>query len=149
METKMASIRKTVVVDASPENVWDALRDFGNVHKRVAPGFLTDLRLEEGARIVTFSNGSVARELLVDIDDEHRRLVYAIVGERLIAHSASVQVFEEGEGKSRVLWISDLLPNDLAPYVSGQMDVALPIMRETLSRTTADRRQRTDEAALG
>jgi hypothetical protein len=36
--------------------------------------------LEEGARIVTFANGFVARELIVDIDDENRRLAYAVSG---------------------------------------------------------------------
>ena len=110
----MASIRRTVLIDASAEQVWDALRDFDNVHKRVVPGFVTGLRLEEGARIVTFANGSVARELLVDSDDGERRLVYAIVDGRPTTYSASVQVFDEGESKSRVVWIVDLLPNELA-----------------------------------
>jgi carbon monoxide dehydrogenase subunit G len=135
----MASIRKTVLIDAPTEQVWDALRDFGNVHRRVVPGFVTELRLEEGARIVTFANGSVARELLVHSDEGERRLVYAIVDGRPTSYSASVQVFDEGESKSRVVWIVDLLPNELAPYVSGQMDIAVPIMRETLRQSAGQR----------
>ena len=38
------------------------------------------IHLVEGvARIVTFANGTVARELRVDCDDARRRLVYAVV----------------------------------------------------------------------
>jgi carbon monoxide dehydrogenase subunit G len=130
----MASIRREISIDAGPEHVWEAMRDFGAVHQRVAPGFVTDLRLDGEVRIVTFANGSVARELLVDLDDKARRLVYAIPGGSFTAHSASVQVFGEPDGTSRVVWITDMLPNTLAAYIGQQMDAAVPIMRETLAR---------------
>jgi hypothetical protein len=91
----MASIRIETIVAASPEKVWDALRDVGAVHTRQARGFVTDCRLEEGARIVTFANGFVARELIVDIDDKNRRVAYAVTGsESLSHHSASFQVLK-------------------------------------------------------
>src|SRR2546429_170813 len=99
----MASIHKEILVDARPEKVWAALRDVGAVHERVVPGFVVDTRLEEGARIVTFANGLVARELIVDIDDEGRRLVWAVVGGRVTHHNASVQVFADGKGGSRLV----------------------------------------------
>ena len=81
----MASIHKDIIIDANPTDVWDALRDFGALHTRLVPGFVTDTRLDGDARIVTFSNGTVAREVLVDCDDARRRLVYAINSERLDA----------------------------------------------------------------
>jgi hypothetical protein len=71
----MATLRKEIPVAASAESVWHALRNFGQVHTRVAPGFLTDLRMEGGDRIVTFFNGLVARERLVTLDDAACRLV--------------------------------------------------------------------------
>src|SRR3954467_2842952 len=104
----MASIYKDIIIDAHPDEVWDALRDFGAVHTRLAPGFVTDTRLDGDARIVTFANGSVAREVLVDCDDKKRRLVYAIKNERLTQHSASAQVFAEGENRTRFVWIADV-----------------------------------------
>ena len=88
----MASIHKDIPIDASPADVWAAVRDFGAVHQRLAPGFVLDARLDGDARIVTFANDNVARELLVDCDDTRRRLVYAVVSERITQHSASVQV---------------------------------------------------------
>ena len=51
----MASIREEMVIDASPDAVWDALRDVGALHTRLVPGFVTDTRLEPGARVVTFA----------------------------------------------------------------------------------------------
>jgi Polyketide cyclase / dehydrase and lipid transport len=90
----MASIRKEIVIEARPEKVWDAIRDVGALHERLVPGFVVDTRLEEGARVVTFGNGVVARELIVDLDDTARRLVWAVVGSpRLTHHNAAVQVF--------------------------------------------------------
>jgi hypothetical protein len=56
--------------------VWEAVRDVGAVHTRLAPGFVVDTRLEADTRVVTFANGLVARELIVDIDDDARRLVF-------------------------------------------------------------------------
>jgi hypothetical protein len=133
----MASVRKEIPIDARCEDVWAAIRDFGAVHRRVVPGFVVDLKLEADARIVTFANGSVARELLVDIDDEARRLVYAIVSERVKHYNASVQVFADGEQRSRIVWTIDLLPNEIAGYVRGQVDEAAGIMQQTLGRAAS------------
>ena len=134
----MASIHKDFIVDAHPDQVWDALRDFGNVHQRLAPGFVLDSRMDgDDARIVTFSNGTVARELLVDCDDDRRRLVYAVISERLKQHSASAQVFAESDGRSRFVWTVDLLPNEIAPYISAQMDLGLQAMQKALGRSAA------------
>src|SRR2546428_3651125 len=105
----MASIRKEILVDARPEDVWDVLRDVGALHTRLVPGFVVDTRLEDGARVVTFGNGMVARELIVDIDDEARRLVWAVVGGRFPHHNPSLQVFAHGEGGSPLRGVADLL----------------------------------------
>jgi uncharacterized protein YndB with AHSA1/START domain len=129
----MASIYKDIVIDAPAEQVWDAVADFGAVHTRLGPGFVTDARLDGEDRIVTFATGVVARELLVDCDHARRRLVYAIVSERLKQHSAAMQVFAEADGRSRVTWVVDLLPHEIAPYMSAQMDQAVLVMQATLA----------------
>src|SRR5690349_23218234 len=110
----MASIRKEIVIDTPPEKAWDAIRDVGALHERLVPGFVVDTRLEEGARVVTFGNGLVAREVIVDVDHTARRLVWAVVGGRPTHHNASLQVFPHGAEASRVVWIADLLPDELA-----------------------------------
>jgi carbon monoxide dehydrogenase subunit G len=133
----MASIHKDILIDAHPDHVWDALRDFGALHTRLVPGFVRDTKLDGDARIVTFANGTVARELLVDCDDERRRLVYAVISERVKQHSAAVQVFSDGEARSRLSWIVDVLPHDVAPYIDGQMDQAALAMQGKLGRSAA------------
>jgi carbon monoxide dehydrogenase subunit G len=131
----MASIRKEVQVNARPETIWDAVRDVGAVHERLAPGFVVDTRMEEGARVVTFGNGQVARELIVDVDDEARRLAWAVVGSpRLTHHNASLQIFAEGEGRSRIVWVADLLPNEVAVYIQAMIDQGMAVMKQTMER---------------
>jgi uncharacterized protein YndB with AHSA1/START domain len=136
-ENTMASIHKEIIIDASPDHVWDALRDFGALHTRLVPGFVTDTKLDGDARIVTFANGTVAREVLVDCDDKRRRLVYAIKSERLTQHSASAQVFPEGESRTRFVWIADVLPHEFATYMEGQMELGLAAMQKSLGRQAA------------
>ena len=116
----MASVYNDISLPAPAHDVWDAVRDFGALHERLVPGFVTACTLDGDARVVTFANGSVAREVLVDCNDVRRRLVYAISNERLKHYSASVQVIPDGERKSRLVWIIDMLPNELAAYVEGQ-----------------------------
>ena len=133
----MASIHKDFPIDAPADAVWDALRDFGALHTRLVPDFVTDCRLDGNARVVTFANGTMARELLVDRDDARRRLVYAVVSERVTQHSASAQVIPDGEARCRFVWITDVLPNEIAAYVSAQMDAGAAAMQKALSRATA------------
>ena len=133
----MASIHKDIPIDAHPDDVWAAVRDFGAVHTRLAPGFVLDARLDGDARIVTFANGNVARELLVDCDETTRRLVYAVISERIKQHSASVQVLADGEARSRLVWIVDVLPHEIAPYIDAQMDQAALAMQKALGRRAA------------
>jgi len=93
---------------------------------------VTRLEMDKGDPVITFFNGLVARELLVKRDDEQCRLVYAVVEGRPSHYNAAVQVFPEGEGRSRVVWTIDVLPDELAPTVGGMMEHALPIMKRTL-----------------
>ena len=135
----MATIRKEVRIEARAETVWDALRDVGALHTRLAPGFVTDVRMEEGARIVTFGNGMVARELIVSVEDDVHRLVWSIVGGRLTHHNGSAQVFAEGPERSRFVWTTDLLPDSLAPSIEAMMAQAMPIIQATLERAQRGR----------
>ncbi len=128
----MASIRKDMVIARRPADVWDAIRDVGAIHTRLAPGFVVDTKLDGDARIVTFGNGLVARELIVDIGEETRRLAWSVVGGRLTHHNASLQVVAHGDAQSRVIWIADLLPNDLAGTIAGMIEQGMGAMKQTL-----------------
>lgn len=130
----MASIHREILIDEKPENVWEALRDVGAIHTRLAPGFVTDVRLEPGARVVTFGNGMVARELIVDVNEEARRVAWSVVGGAMTHHNASAQVFPDGPASSRFVWIADLLPHELAPGIAALIEQGLAVIKRTLER---------------
>ena len=133
-KNRMASIRKEIFTTARPDQVWDAIRDIGALHTRLVPGFVVDTRLEPGERIVTFSNGMVVREPIVDIDDNAQRLVWSAIGGSLTHYNGSVQVFADAGGQTRVVWIADLLPNEAAAGVGLMMEQGMAVMKKTLDR---------------
>jgi len=125
----MATIIKEFSLRAGADQVWDALRDFGALHTRLVPGFVTDTKLDGDVRTVTFANGSVAKEYLVSTDDVAHRLVYGIApSDRILHYSAAAQVFADGT-RSRFVWTVDVLPHEFAPYISAQMDLGVAAMQ--------------------
>jgi hypothetical protein len=130
----MASIHKEIMIAASPEYVWAAVRDVGAVHERLTPGILTDTRLDGDERVLTFARGIVVRELIVAIDDEARRLAYAVIegSKRTTYHHASMQVFADGEANSRLVWITDFLPHEQAPSITMVIERGAEVMKQTL-----------------
>lgn len=130
----MATIRKTAVIAAPAEHAWSAVRDFGAVHQRLAPGILSDCRLDDPrTRVVTFANGLVLKELLVSIEERERRLVYSAVEGSARHHNASWQVVEDG-AQCRLIWVADVLPDEVAPKMEPLMEQGIAIMKQTLER---------------
>ena len=129
----MASLHKQIEIDATPDQVWDAVRDVGALHTQLVPGFVADTRLEGEDRVVTFANGLVARESIISIDDARRRLAWNATGGRATHYNAVLQVASQGNG-SRVVWTTDLLPHDMAGPLGAMQDQALAAMKRALDR---------------
>jgi len=127
----MASIHKEISLSTSPAAVWDVVRDIGAVHTRFAPGFVVDTVMDGDDRIVTFANGFVAREVIVDVDEPRRRLAYSVRSERIAHHNASFQVLADGEG-SRLVWIADVLPEAAAATVRAMMEDGIQAAKRSL-----------------
>jgi carbon monoxide dehydrogenase subunit G len=130
----MASIYKEFLVNASPQLVWEAIKDVGAVHARLAQGFVTDTKLEGDTRTVTFANGFVVKEQIVSIDDEVRRFVYRAVGGRASHHNAFFQVFPAQDGKSKVLWVTDLLPDEVRAPIEQMVELGCGAIQRTLEK---------------
>lgn len=128
----MASIHKERTIAASPDEVWAALRDWGALHERLVPGFVVDAKLDGDDRIVTFFNGAVARERLIDLSEEDRRLAWSIVDGPYTHHNGVAQVFASGDGTARFVWVADLLPNDLAQITGELMERGIDVVKQTL-----------------
>jgi carbon monoxide dehydrogenase subunit G len=131
----MASIRKEIHIDAPVEKVWDALRDVGALHTRLVPGFVTATRLNGNSREITFANGMTVREDIVTVDNRHRRVIWAIVGQRFHHYQGTATVEPEDPG-CRFVWAADLLPDELAPEVEAMINAGISIIKKTME--TAD-----------
>jgi uncharacterized protein YndB with AHSA1/START domain len=133
----MASIRKEIPIQASPEQVWDVIRDVHAVHRRLAPGFVLDVRPDGDVRVVTFANGAVVRELIVDVDDKLRRIAYSVVESplQMTHHHSTMEVLRQGTDASRIVWIADVWPNAAVEQVGPMMEQGSQVMKQTLERT--------------
>ena len=129
----MATLHKEIQIEARPEVIWDAARDVGALHTRLVPGFVVDTQLEGNARIVTFGNGMVVRELIISVDDQRRRLAWTAIGGRTTHYNAVLEVLADRSG-TRVVWTIDLLPDEMAEPVAAMQENGLAAMKETLER---------------
>ncbi len=133
----MATIRSQIKTRAKPSEVWSAIRDIGALHTRLVPGFVTDTKLEPGARIVTFVNGTVLREPIVTLDDEARRLVWTHEGGRAAHYNGALEVSGLPDGLTSVVWTADFLPDDLSGYMSRAIEAGMAAMQRSLDALAA------------
>ena len=133
----MASIRREITIHASPDRVWDALRDVGALHTRLAKGFVRDTTLEGETRTVTFANGNVVHERIVDVDDERRRVAWNVTDAPFVHHNASAEVIATSDHACRFVWTADMLPHALAPTVAGLIEAGLASIKATLEPATS------------
>lgn len=135
----MATIYKEFFVDASPEFVWDAIREVGEVHTRLASGFVTHCTIKDGVRTVTFANGFVVQEKIITIDNSLQRMAYTAVGGRASHHNASFQVFAASSNQSRILWVTDLLPDDMRVPIDHMVELGSSAIKQTLEKAFAQK----------
>jgi uncharacterized protein YndB with AHSA1/START domain len=135
----VATIQKEIHINAEPDEVWDALRDWGALHTRLVPGFVLDLELDHGDRVIKFFTGTVVRERLIGLDEDERRLAWSIVDGPYAHHNASAQVFDAADGGTRFVWTADVLPHDVAPRTSELMDRGMNTIKQTLEPAASAR----------
>ncbi|MFC3798975.1 SRPBCC family protein [Cohnella sp. GCM10012308] len=130
----MPTVRKEIFIDRPPEQVWDAVRDVGAFHLRLVPGYTQNTLLDGNERTLILPNGDAVRELIVSVDEEERRLVFAVKEGRmpLVHHNTSFHVLPEGDRGSKFVWITDFLPEDLAPQIQAQADRVSAVIKQTI-----------------
>ncbi|NRQ36816.1 SRPBCC family protein [Nonomuraea sp. NN258] len=134
----MASVIREIVIDASPEHVWAAVGDFAGGPAKMAPGARTEvLPGEPAVRRLTFADGNVVSERLIARDERARRIVWGWVGDDVAHDNTSMQVFADGETRSRLVWIHDTLPDELTGWLGTAMDRLAPVIQESLRESPA------------
>ena len=131
----MAYFQHDVRVQVPASAAWDALRDVGNLHRRLVRGFVTDCVFDGETRHLRFANGVAAAERIVAVSDADRRVSWTAVSERLSHHNASARIVPEGDAACRVVWTVDLLPDAMAPAIEQMVLTGLQAIRATLENT--------------
>ncbi len=121
----MASIHKEILLEATPEQVWAAVRAVGAMRQRLAPGFVVDTCVEGNAGILTYASRGRSVSLLVTVDDEVRWLAYAHATTPRSRLLPRVR-------RSQLVWITDVMSNGLA----GEIHAAS--RPDTLARSRCD-----------
>jgi hypothetical protein len=132
----MATVRREIVTSANLHEVWSAIRDIGELHTRLVPGFVVDTKLAGDVRTVTFANGMVVREPIVTRDDAAMRLVWSAEGGITRHYNASVQVSSAADGATRVVWIADFLPDTATSTIAAAIEAGMAVMKRTLDGRT-------------
>lgn len=135
----MSSVILDTPIAVPADAAWAVIGDWANGPSRMAPGWVTDVRIEGDHRIVTFANGAVFRERLIGIDQTARRLAYAISGDavRPDHHNAAMQVVPSGPDSCRLYWVQDVLPDALAARLEAGMTASAKIIKSTLESAGA------------
>ncbi|MGH2898407.1 MAG: SRPBCC family protein, partial [Solirubrobacteraceae bacterium] len=74
------------------------------------------------------------------VDEKACRVAWSAVGGGMTHHNASAQVFPDGSGGCRFVWIADLLPHDAAPAIAAMIDQGMAVIKKTLETTERDAR---------
>lgn len=133
-----ATISKTFVVDVPADQVWAALRDVHALPTRLAAGFVTNSRRDGDDRLLTFANGMEVRERILAIDEDHRRVVYSVIGGEMNFHRASATVTTKPNGQTQFTWTAQVAPAELAPGMDGMMEVGAAAIKQTLETTAVE-----------
>ncbi|MEC0372425.1 SRPBCC family protein [Paenibacillus chibensis] len=130
----MPTIRKEILIDASPEQVWNAVSDVGAVHHRLVPGYTENTIMNGHERTLMMSNGNRVREIIVSIDEKERRMAYAVKESSmaLLHHHASFKILPYDDNITKLVWTTDFLPVQLAPEIQARVDRGSQVMKETI-----------------
>lgn len=131
------SVQRRIEVD--PDRAWEALADWGGLHERLVPGFVTDVHLQDSDRLVTFFTGTCVRERLISSDAEQRRLAWSIVDGPYSHHNGVGQMLPDTDGATRFVWTADLLPDELAPQTREMMERGIETAKATLEQAARGR----------
>jgi carbon monoxide dehydrogenase subunit G len=122
----MATGTATTSIDRPSDEVWAIVGDFGGIGNWM-PG-IDSCRVEGDDRILE-TMGMTIKEHLVKKDDAARAITYSIVdGAPVERHEATITVVPDGTG-SRVDWVVDALPDDMAGLMTTVYQQALDALK--------------------
>ena len=121
----MASVKVTDRIDASADEVWALVRDFGGIQKYAA-GVESCTVEGEGigaVRTIGMPGGFSLQERLEAFDDPGRTLQYAIIGDTPLPFTdylSTIRLSEDGDGTA-IEWSSTFEPTGVPAEQAGQI----------------------------
>jgi carbon monoxide dehydrogenase subunit G len=117
-----------ISINASPEDVWAVVADFGGIDSWM-PG-IESCRLAGEDRVIQMLGMEVV-ERLYGCDDASRKLVYGIVGGGVPvqSHRAEICVRAGEGGSSHVTWSVEVEPDDMVPVMEQVYSQSLEALR--------------------
>jgi len=132
----MASVLREFTVGTSADKAWSVIGDFAHGPLKLAPDVFVSCDMEpENTRLLTFSDGTKAREQLISRDDKMRRGVWRWVDSGIIHDNTTMQVFPEGDNACRVIWVHDVLPDSAAEWLAPTMNKLVPLFQQSLNNS--------------
>ncbi len=120
----MATIRSSITVDRSVDDVWKLIADAGTINEWF-PLVEESAMLDDNHRTVTLRGGGIRlTEEIITNDADLRRFQYRIIdGDLPIEHHIGTIDVIEVEGKSLVVYSTDVEPAELARWSREQSRV--------------------------
>ena len=135
----MASIHHQVAVGVDVKKAWRALRSVGEAHRLFAP-VLTDTKLEGDTRTVTFANGMILRERILDVDDKRHRVAYsALDAPGMTYHHATMELVDTGDGRCLFVWVTDFLPEEIRGNIAPLVEQGTDALKANLEQKSTAR----------
>ncbi len=127
----MTTIRKTIDIKADIGSVWAKISDIGGISNLI--GFLQDSELSGDERVCTLKDGGKLVESIISVDADLHRVMYSITASPLNMsfHVASMELEPTPTG-ARLIWTTDLQPEQAAEQFEPLLDMACADMQSTL-----------------
>lgn len=129
----MATIRHHAHIDRPADEVWNVVKDAGNIHAWF-PGFEAS-RSDGTTRTVTMTGAGDIEESIVTSDDDLRRFQYRITGGVMPveSHLGTIDVFEDGDG-ALVVYSTEVEPDSLKKAMDPAIEGAVGGLKEYCER---------------
>ncbi len=127
----MTTIRKTIDIKTDIDSVWAKISDIGGISSLI--GFLQDSELSGDGRVCILKDGGKLVESIISVDADLHRVMYSITASPLNMsfHVASMELEQTPTG-ARLIWTTDLQPEQAAEQFKPLMDMACTDMQSTL-----------------
>lgn len=119
----MATIHRSAPLAVSADDAWSVLDRYTRSEVHVFANCASERQVDD-YRVVVTVDGMELWERNVTVDTARRRAVYTVPGIPGVEHhQAEMRVDVDAGGRATLVWVTDLLPHELAEAMSEVYDM--------------------------